>query len=225
MAQHGFQGRNRLFPPALTLWTFVLQVLSPDDSCREALSRVRSWQIATGQVPCSPHTGSYCKARARLPEGALAALARQSGQRLCEQAPPAWLWKGRRVKLVDGSTVTMPDTPANQAAYPQQKGQQPGLGFPIARLVGVFDLASGALTALGVGPYQGKESGELALFRQQQCHVHRGDVVLADRYYGSYWPLAGLAQQGLDYVGRQHHRRKTDFRRAQRLGREDHVVV
>jgi hypothetical protein len=225
VAQHGFQGRDRLFPPHSTLWTFVLQVLSPDGSCREALSRVRPWQIAKGQAPGSPNTGSYCKARARLPEGALASLAHQSGHRLCEQVPQAWLWKGRRVKLVDGSTVTMPDTAANQAAYPQQKGQQPGLGFPIARLVGVFDLASGSLTTLGVGPYQGKETGEMALFRQEQGHLHRGDVVLADRYYSSYWTLAGLHQRGLDYVGRQHHRRKTDFRRGQRLGREDHVVM
>ena len=224
VAQHGFEGRDRLFPPHGTLWTFVLQVLSPDGSCREALSRVRPWQIAKGQTPCSPHTGRYCKARARLPEGALASLARQSGQRLCEQVPQTWLWKGRRVKLVDGSTVTMPDTEANQAAYPQQKGQQPGLGFPIARLVGVFDLTSGSLTTLGVGPYQGKETGEMALFRQQQGHLQRGDVVLADRYYSSYWTLAGLHQRGLDYVGRQHHRRNTDFRRGQRLGREDHVV-
>jgi hypothetical protein len=168
LTQEGVGGRNRLFPPSLTLWTFLLQVLSPDGSCREALSRLRPWMIAKGQTPCSPQTGSYCKARKRLPEGVVSTLARQSGQRLCEQTPEAWLWKGRRVKIVDGSTVSMPDTEANQAAYPQQSGQQPGLGFPIARLVAVFDLVSGALTTLGVGCYQGKATGEMALFRQQQ---------------------------------------------------------
>jgi len=180
--------------------------------------------IAKGQAPCSPNTGSYCKARKRLPEGVMSSLARQSGQRLSDQAPDTWQWKGRHVKIVDGSTVSMPDTAANQEAYPQQRGQQPGLGFPIARLVAVFDLASGALTTLGVGRYQGKTTGEMALFRQQQRYVQRGDVVLADCYYSSYWTLAGLHGQGIDYVGRQHHRRKTDFRRGQRLGREDHVV-
>ncbi len=225
LSQEGFQGRNRLFPPYVTLWTFLLQVLSPDGSCREAISHVRPWMIAKGQTPCSPNTGSYCKARIRLPEGAIASLARQSGQRLCDQTPQAWDWKGRRVKIVDGSTVSMPDTEANQDAYPQQRGQQPGLGFPLARIVAVFDLASGALTTLGVGRYQGKASGEMALFRQQQCYVQCGDVVLADCYYSSYWTLAGLQGQGIDYVGRQHHRRKTDFRRGKRLGREDHVVV
>ncbi len=177
LAHEGCQGRNRLFPPHLTLWTFLLQVLSPDGSCREAISRLRPWMIAKGQAPCSPHTGSYCKARKRLPEGGIASLARQSGQRLSDQAPDTWQWKGRRVKIVDGSTVSMPDTAANQEAYPQQRGQQPGLGFPIARLVAVFALASGALTTLGVGPYQGKTTGEMALFRQQQRSVQRGDVV------------------------------------------------
>jgi len=126
LAQHGGAGRNRLFPPPLTLWTFLLQVLAPDGSCREALSRLRPWMIAKGQTPCSPHTGSDCKARKRLPEGVVATLAHHSGQRLCEQTPATWLWKGRRVKIVDGSTVSMPDTEANQEAYPQPPGQQPG---------------------------------------------------------------------------------------------------
>jgi hypothetical protein len=177
LAKEGFQGRNRLFPPHLTLWTFLLQVLSPDGSCREAISRWRPWMIAKGQAPCSPHTGSYCKARKRLPEGVMSALARQSGQRLSDQAPDTWQWKGRHVKIVDGSTVSMPDTAANPEAYPQPRGQQPGVGFPIARLVAVFDLASGALTTLGVGRYQGKTTGEMALFRQQQRYGQRGDVV------------------------------------------------
>jgi hypothetical protein len=194
----GVAGRNRLFPPHLTLWTFLLQVLSPDGSCREALSRLRPWMIAKGQTPCSPHTGSYCKARKRLPEGVVSTLARHSGQRLGEQTPEAWLWNGRRVKIVDGSTVSMPDTEANQAAYPQPSGQRPGVGFPLARIVAVFDLGSGALTTLGVGRYQGKATGEMALFRQQQSHLQCGDVVLADCYYSSYWTIAGLRGQGLD---------------------------
>jgi hypothetical protein len=224
LTQQGVAGRNRLFPPHLTLWTFLLQVLSPDGSCRAALSRLRPWMIAKGQPPCSPHTGSYGKARQRLPEGVVSTLARHSGQHLCEQTPETWLWKGRRVKIVDGSTVSMPDTKAKQAADPQQPGQQPGLGFPMARIVAVFDLVSGALTTLGVGRYQGKATGEMALFRPQQSHLQRGDVVLADCYYSSYWTIAGLRGQDLDYVGRQHHRRTTDFRCGKRLGREDHRV-
>jgi hypothetical protein len=225
LTQEDYQGRNRLFPPHLTLWTFLFQVLSPDGSCRDALSRLRSWMIANAQKPCSPNTGSYCKARKRLPEGAVETLARQSGQQLCDQTPEAWLWKGRHVKIVDGTTVSMADTEANQGAYPQQGAQKPGLGFPIARAVAFFDLACGAWTRLGIGPYQGKETGEMALFRDQQGALQRGDVMLADCYYSSYWNLAGLQSRGIDYVGRQHHRRQTDFRRGRRLGREDHLVA
>ena len=224
LAQENFQGRNRLFPPHVTLWTFLLQVLSPDGSCRDALSRLRPWLIANGHQPCSPNTGSYCKARKRLPEGAVATLARQSGQQLCEQTPAAWLWKGRRVTIVDGTTVSMADTVANQAAYPQQRAQQPGLGFPIVRAVAFFDLGCGAWTTLGIGPYRGKETGEMALCREQQRYLQRGDVMLADCYYSAYWNLAGLANRGIDYVGRQPHRRTTDFRRGQRLGRDDPMV-
>lgn len=224
LAQEDFQGRNRLFPPHLTIWTFLFQVLSPDGSCRDALSRLRPAMIANGQKPCSPNTGSDCKARKRLPEGAVETLARQRGQLLCDQTPEAWLWTGHPVKIVDGTTVSMADTEAHQAAYPQQGAQKPGLGCPIVRAVAFFDLACGAWTSLGIGPYQGKETGEMALFRDQQSALQRGDVMLADCYYSSYGNLAGLQSRGHDYVGRQHHGRKTDCRRGRRLGREDHIV-
>ena len=198
LAQEGVQGRNRLLPPQLTLWTFLLQVLSPDGSCREALSRLRPWMIAQGPTPCSPNTGRYCQARQRLPEGAIASLVRHRGHRLCDHTPQAWRWQGRRVTIVDGSTGSMPDPEAHQDAYPQPRAQQPGLGFPMARLVAVFDLASGALTTLGVGRYQGKATGEMALFRQQQHDVPRDEGVLADCADSSYGPLAGLQGPGSD---------------------------
>ena len=114
------KGRERLFPPSVTLWTFLLQVLSPDGSCRDAVTRLRALQAAQGEPPCSPNTGSYCKARGRLPEDMVARLAQAAGHRLSPDAPVSWRWKGRTVTLVDGSTVSMPDTPANQAESPQQ---------------------------------------------------------------------------------------------------------
>jgi hypothetical protein len=219
------KGRERCFPPSVTLWTFLLQVLSPDGSCRDAVTRLRAFQVAPGEPPCSPNTGSYCKARGRLPEGVVARLAQEAGDRLSQEVPVSWQWKGRRVKLVDGSTVSMPDTPANQAEYPQQTLQQRGLGFPIARILGVFWLASGSLLTLAVGRYQGKETSELALFRQVEGRLAPGDVVLGDRCYSSYFMVASLRARGMDYVGRQHQRRKVDFRRGQRLGYEDHRLV
>jgi hypothetical protein len=218
------KGRERLFPPSVTVWTFLLQVLSPDGSCRDAVTRLRAFQVAQGDAPCSPNTGSYCKARARLPEAVVACLAQEVGQQLSRSVPVHWLWKGRTVKLVDGSTVSMPDTPANQEEYPQQTQQQRGLGFPIARILGVFCLASGSLVTLALGRYRGKETGEPALLRQVADCLAPGEVVLGDRCYSSYFLMASLQARGVDYVGRQHQRRKADFRRGQRLGYEDHLI-
>ena len=157
------KGRARLFPPYGTFWTFLRQVLRPEGSCRDAVTRWRAFQVAQGPSPCSPNTGSCCTARARLPEAVVACLAQEVGQRLGHRVPGHWRWKGRTVKLVDGSTVSMPDTPANQEEYPQHTQQQRGLGFPIARILGVFCLASGSLVTFAVGRYCGKETGEPAL--------------------------------------------------------------
>src|SRR3954469_23746649 len=103
--------RDRLFSPLVTLWVFLSQVLDPDGSCRAALTRLLAWRAARRLPPCSANTGSYCKARARLPEGLLARLTRETGRRVQDEAPPAWRWEGRTVKVVDGTTVSMPDTP------------------------------------------------------------------------------------------------------------------
>ncbi len=119
--------------------------------------------LRAGRAPCAPNTGSYGKARGRLPEEMMARLAQGAGQRLSQDAPVSWRGKGRTVKLVDGSTVSMPDPPANQQEYPQHPRQQQGLGFPIARVLGVFCLASGSWVTRAVGRYQGKETGALAL--------------------------------------------------------------
>ena len=165
-------------------------MLSPDGSCRAAVARLLAWLVAHGRPPCRPHTGPYCKARRRLPEPLLRRLARETGRRLHRGAPDGWLWQGRRVKVVDGTTLSMPDTPANQAAYPQSPSQQPGLGFPLARAVAVFSLACGAALDLALGRYQGKQAGENALPRGLDGALEEGDVVLADRYFGGYFDLA-----------------------------------
>jgi hypothetical protein len=131
LAEANFTWRERQFPPQVTLGALLLQVLSADGSCRAAVTRGRALRVAQGQGPPSPNTGSYGKARLRLPEAVVARLAQAAGQRLSQQAPTAWQWKGRRVTVVDGTTVAMPDTPANQVAYPQQTHNSLGWGFPL----------------------------------------------------------------------------------------------
>jgi putative transposase len=188
------------------------------------VKRIAAWMGRRGQQIDDEDTGPYCKARVRLPESVPLRLMRSLGHRRHDELPADWLWCGRRVEVVDGTTVSMPDTAANQRAYPQVPSQKPGLGFPIARLVVVFCLATGAALEAAIGKYQGKQTGENALFRRTWEGLCAGDVSLGDRYYGSYFDLAPRKRRGVDSVCRLHQLRATDFRRGRRLGREDHVV-
>jgi hypothetical protein len=217
--------RERIYGPFATLVLFIEQVLGTDHSCQDAVARGLSSRTARGQTPCSLNTAAYCKARLRLPLGLLERLAREVGGRLCERQPAAWRWRGREVKLVDGTTVSMPDTGANQARFPQSRGQKPGLGFPMARLVAVVSLSVGVVLEWALDACQGKNTGETALLWRLLPHLERGDVVIADGYYCGYFMIAGLITLGADIVMPQHHLRITDFRRGQRLGVRDHVVT
>jgi hypothetical protein len=216
--------RDRLFGPFVTLWVFLSQVLDPDHSCRAAVARFLAWRAARRLPPCATDTGAYCKARQRLPEGVLARLTRATGRRVQDRAPAAWTWNGRPIKVVDGTTVSMPDTPANQQAFPQPDSQEPGLGFPLARRVVLFALAVGTALDAALGRYQGKQAGETALFGALRDNLGPGDLLLAGRYYGPYWELALTRGRGADLVSRLHQRRRADFRRGRRLGKDDHVV-
>lgn len=216
---------EKIYTPMLTLWAFLSQVISADASCRAAVARVLAWLVSAGETPCTPKTDPYCKARQRLPEALLRRLLRETGQTLHQQILPEWLWQGRRVKLADGTTVSMPDTPANQNAYPQPSSQQPGLGFPLARLVVVFCLATGTVLEASLGRYAGPQTGENTLLRGLSAAFAAGDVLLADRGFSGYFDVASWQQRGVDVVVRLHGSRRCDLRRGRRLGPDDHVVV
>jgi hypothetical protein len=213
-----------IYTPAVTMWVFLAQCLSPDHSCRDAVARLIAWRLGRGLQPCSADTGAYCTARDRLPEEACLQLVRDTGRWVDEEAPADWRWLGRRVLDVDGSTVTMPDTEANQAEYPQPSSQRRGCGFPIARIVVVFSLATGTVLDAALGKYRGKQTGENSLFRTLHPLLRDGDVVLADRYFSGWFDLALLQQRGVDTVIRKHQLRRTDFRTGRRLGRDDQLV-
>jgi Transposase DDE domain len=213
-----------LWTPALTLWAFLRQILSADHSCRQAVCHV-VLAFALTRPPDAFDTAAYCRARAKLPTPLLERLALDVGHHLEAHAPAAWRWHGRQAHLVDGSTSRLPDTPDNQRVYPQPKSQQAGLGLPILRWVVLVSLATAGVLGFAYGPYQGKQTGETALFRQLLGQLRRGDVVVADRYYCSYFMAALLLACGVDVVLRLHQRRRYDFRRGRRLGRYDHVVV
>ena len=216
---------DRIFSPLVTLRVFLGQVLDPDHSCRAAVARLNAHRVSQGQRPCSARTGAYCRARQRLPEAFFATAACAVGRALDAKAEPGWLWRGRRVYLFDGTTVSMPDTPANQAAYPQVHNQGPGQGFPIARLGALISLACGAVVNLGFCRYAGKGQGEVSLLRRLWDVLTAGDVLLADRLTANWANFVFLRERGLHLVSRLNKaHRKADFRRGRRLGRGDHVV-
>jgi Transposase DDE domain len=216
--------RDRIFTPMVTLSLFLSQLLSDDHTCLPAVTRLLAWRTARGLSPCSVDTGGYCKARQRLPEALPPRLVRDTADGLQDNAPEAWLFHERRVVLADGSTVSMPDTPENQAEYPQHSNQKPGCGFPIARIVVLISLAVGCVLDAAIGAGKGKLTGEMALIRTLHGRLKPGDIVLADSYYSSFDEVVTLAGMKVDVVMRPHGSRRSDFRRGTRLGHEDHLV-
>lgn len=219
--------RERLFPPTEALSMFLAQAMKPDRSCQSIVNDSAVKRLMHGLPKCSTQTGGYCKARKKLPLQMLSKMVQHSGRLIAAKSNDKWLWHGRRVNLVDGTTVTMPDTLANQAIYPQQKGQEPGLGFPICRIVGVTCLFSGAVLNAAMGGFKGKGSGEQALLRTLLDTFESGDLMLGDAFYATYFLLAELQARKIDGLFEQHGARKrsTDFSKGEELGSRDHLIT
>ncbi len=219
--------RERLYPPTETLSMFLAQAMSADRSCQNAVNQAALQRALGGLSMNSTNTSGYCRARQRLPLELITQLARYIGDQIDTQSPKEWRWQGRRVRMVDGTTVTMPDTAANQAAFPQQRGQKAGLGFPICRLVGVTCLSSGALINAAIGRFNGKGGDEQTLLRTIQNTFQAGDVVLGDAFYATYFFIAAMQARSVDILMEQHGARKrtSDFRRGKKLGPRGHLIV
>jgi len=217
--------KDRIYSPLVTLWVFLGQVLSGDPSCRAAVARLIAHRLSCGERPCLAATGAYCQARKRLPEKFFSIVACLVGRTLEAKVEPRWLWKGRRVLMFDGSTVSMPDTEANQQAYPQLYNQKPGVGFPIARIGAIISLACGAVLNLGICRYAGKGQGEVSLLRRLWDVFRPGDILLADSLMANWTGIVMLKQRGVETVSRLNKaNRRADFRRGKRLGPGDHIV-
>jgi hypothetical protein len=213
--------RDRIFAPTTTLAMFLRQVVN-GSSLRKAVTEA----VAAGLVPdtVSRATTSYSDARVRLPTKLVQRLTRVIARELDRCTPEQWKWRGRHVKLVDGSEIECADSAENQAAYPQPTSQKPGVGFPHARIVAVISLATAAVLGIAIGPRQGKGTGEHALLRRLLSSFSRGDVIVADSYYASYFLIAALLRMGVDFVFEQHGARDTNFRKGEHLGVRDHLV-
>jgi hypothetical protein len=213
--------RERVYTPWVTLWAFIDQVLSSNGSCSEAVAEVSAWLVRQGRPACSPDTGHYCAARIRMTWEFLRELFSLQYQRAMDEAPNTWKWLGKHeVKVVDGSTFSMADTPANRAAYPPDSETQPGTRFPLLRAVVLFSLRLGLVQDFAFGPYQGKGTGESSLFRQLYHCLAPGDVVLGDKYYCSYRDVCQLVDRDVHVVVK-HFDYRTQLQEVKRLGKND----
>ena len=219
----GYHWRERFWTPLQTAWTFLWQVLHVGSSCRDAVAMALAEMAAAGRrrLPSAEPT-AYCQARRRLPMEVLSGSVRQLGRRLREEVSQTLTWCGRRVWLVDGTSCSMPDTADLQAAFGQPAGQAPGCGFPVATIVALVCWASGAVVEAVVGPVW---MSELRLWRELWPALSPREIVVADRFYCSFYDIVGVLRRQCDAVFRLHQRRPDDFRHGRRLGRHDRLVT
>jgi hypothetical protein len=218
---------GRVYTQLITLVLFLRQVALPDHACQAAVEALNALRIAAGLSECSEDNSGYCKARGRLPLESIQRLFRLSARRMLEAVKQPWLFHDRVVKIVDGTGCSMPDSPANRAAFPLPGGQKAGIGFPMARVLVVVSLACGTALAAAISRCRGKQTGECAAMRRLHAEgeIERGDIVLGDNLYGTFLDIALLVAGGIDVVFGLHAQRKVDFRTGQRLGHEDHLVA
>jgi hypothetical protein len=219
----GYAWRESFWSPTTTLLTFLLQVLSAEKTLRAAVADLLAQLVALGRkhLPSGDPT-AYCQARQRLPVEVPIAMLAHVVEQIKPLGQTALTWLGHRVWLADGTTVSMPDEPELQAAFPQPSAQQRGCGFPVARTVALFCWATGAIVDLAIDSLH---AHELPLFRKLWHHLRAGDVMVCDRAYCAYVDMARLLEQGVFCVFRLHQRRKADFRAGRRLGPGDQLVT
>jgi hypothetical protein len=170
----------------------------------------------------SPDSSAYCQARARLPEELLQKLFGKAAQNLEARVTTEYLWCGRSVKVIDGSSVSMPDTVENQSCYPQPNSQKLGCGFPIAKISVIFSLATGAAIALAIDVLN---THDLTLARKLYEFLKPNDILLGDRAFCAYADLISIKNLGCDAVFRKHQSRKTPMRNGKVIGESDKLVT
>jgi hypothetical protein len=200
---------------------FLSQILEADHSCRTVVRKFLLWLTLKTGKNASPNTASFCKARARLPQKGLEAIYRRLTREIEAQPVGDWLWRQRRVKIVDGTGLSMPDTRANQNIYPQSQRQKPGCGFPVMKLVVTFSLATGAILGFVKGTLH---DAERTLFKDLWDLFEPGDVLLADSAFCSYADFYFLSQRHVDCVMANHQRRTKGLEFVQSLGKEDRLL-
>ncbi|MFH1312533.1 MAG: IS4 family transposase [Candidatus Eisenbacteria bacterium] len=219
----GLPGRRRLFSPLVgTFWLFLSEVLSADRSCRQTVRKALAWLALRSGKTASPNTAAYCKARARLILTDIDAVLHQSAERIQHLYAPEHLWYGRRVKIIDGTGLSMPDTQANREAYRPSKHAKDGCGFPLMKLVVLFCLSTGLILEVAKGTIR---EAERTLARRLWGLLDLGDVLLADRGFTGYADFFCLTQRGVDCVMKNHQRRTKRLAVVKKISKGDHLIL
>jgi hypothetical protein len=212
--------RNRIFTPESTFFLFMWQILSTT-SCVEAVQRVLLRMSLAGSGKASASSSAYCQARGRIPDKLFEKILSDTACALDAKVDKDRLWHGKRVRVVDGTSVSMPDTPENQAIYPQPSSQKPGCGFPMMRILAVFSLASGALLSYMQGPLS---CGENTLFKKLTASFSIGDIILADRGFCSFALFVELMKMSVDAVIRMREKMIKNYVIVCKLGKDDFII-
>jgi hypothetical protein len=219
----GPNSRDRIYSVRRTFWGFLYQALNPSCPCREIVRQIQALFCLNSLGSVDERTGAYCQARLRLPLDILQRIRHAVAARADKLLPQAeQLWHDLRPKVIDGTTVSLPDTPKNQREYPQSRSQKPGCGFPLMKIVGIFSLSSGVLLDYQKG---NKHRHELALLYKLLDHFKPRDLVIADRGFCNFVLLALLLLRGVGSLFRLHHARQIDWRKGKRLGKSDRLFT
>jgi hypothetical protein len=211
---------DRVFPDEVTFWGFLSQVFAEDGSCARAVARVQAWMRAKGRPVPSSANASFVEARKQLPMELLQKVHRSVCDQLNQCLSDEDLRRGFRVKAEEGTSAQMPDTAANQVDSPQPSSQAPGCGLAMIQLSGLIDLSHGGLRDFAANKI---EDGELRGHDELESYLVAGDLFVADRLYSSYEVMARLKDKGVEFIGRNHQARKTDFRKGKKVGLNERI--
>jgi hypothetical protein len=217
----GAGSRRRVFDRTRTFWLFIWQVLQPGTACRAVVRQVQAF-CESNRVRVDENSSAYCQARLRLPLECMQQALRQSARAadsILDSGTPGW---SRPVKVVDATSVQLPDTDENRAVYPYPAGPQPGCGFPVMSVLAIQSLGSGAILETVQAPWSVHDA---RMFRSIWPSLQTGDIILGDRAFGSYAAIALLPQRGVDMVCRLNQCRTIDLHRAERIGPNDWLLT
>ena len=222
-ADEGANSRDRVYSLRRTFFGFLYQVLNPACSCREVVRQIQALFRLHNLRRLDEGTGAYCQARLRVPLDILQRIRQALTTRAENMLPQAQqLWYDLYPKVIDGTSVTLADTPKNQRKYPQSSSQKPGCGFPLMKIVAIFSLSTGVLLDYAKG---NKHKHELRLLHKLLDHFKPNDLALADRGFSSYVLMAILFLRNVKCLFRLHQRRPTDLRKGRRLGKNDRLLT